>query len=489
MLNIEQFLCLKIFTVPPKEADMPFEFNLDEMLGWARDLYSFGFKRPGTAAGIRAEDYLRGLLKGFGIPRVTAERVPFVGWFHDRAYIAASGPAGSLSFAAEPIVYTRFTPPEGISARLVDLGNGDPEDFAGKDLTGKIALVSYAHGYIAYDDLDSFAYHIHDPGKTLPGKGQVMTWITEEERRVYQAAVDAGAVGFIGVFPMDVTPYLCFEGGDAFAGRLGAIPGIGLRKAQGATLRGLLAEGPVDVHLILTGETRSAVTRNIVGVIPGKSERVVQVTSHHDSMWLGATEDASGMAVVLALAKAHAGKRPEKTLAFVLEAAECLYVTGSKGYIRRHRDDLIKNLVVDLHIEHLALEFVENASGALVSTGEIAARALFVTDKGPLVDIVKKAVIDHNLRRTAIMPTDTPLEVPTDAAAYARGDLPVASFISPPLYWNTLEDTWDKIAVDEMVPVANAYADIIAALMETDANLIRKPGPPSERFMMRLHEM
>jgi hypothetical protein len=468
---------------------MSARFNLDEMLGWAWELYSFGMKRPGTAAGIRAEDYLLGLLKGFGIPQVDAEKVPFVGWFHDRAYIAANGSSGSLSFAVEPIVYTCFTPPAGITAPLVDLGNGTPEAFEGKDLTGKIALVSYSHGYIAYDTLEALAYHIHDPGNTLSGKGQVMTWVTEEERRVYQAAVDAGALGFIGVFPMDLTPYLCFEGGDAFSGRIGSIPGVGLKRSQGAVLKDMLEKGPVDLHLILTGETRSAVTRNIVGVIPGDSDRVIQVTCHHDSMWLGATEDASGMAVVLALARAHAGKKPEKTLAFVLEAAECLYVSGSKGFIRRHQHDLIRNLIADLHIEHLALEFVENESGALVATGEIAARALFVTDSGPLIEIAKKAVIEHNLRRTAIMPTNTPLEVPTDAAAYARGDLPVVSFISPPLYWNSLEDTWDKIAVDELIPTANAYADIIAALMKTDADLIRKPGPVNERFMRRLHEM
>jgi hypothetical protein len=471
------------------EGEMDYEFDLEEMLSWTRDLYSFGMKRPGTEAGAQAEDYLLGLLKGFGVPKVTAEPVHFCGWFHDRAYIAANGSTGSVSFSAEPIVYTTFTPPAGITAPVIDLGNGSPDDFKGKDLKGKIALVTYSHGFLPYDSLDDLAYYVHDPGETLAGKGQVMTWVTEEERRVYQAVVNGGAVGFIGVFPLDLTPYLCFEGGDAFSGKLGPIPGVGLRRSHGYVLKGLLAKGPLEINLILTGETRSAVTRNIVGVIPGKSERVIQVTCHHDSMWLGATEDAAGVAIVLALAKAHAAKTHHKTLVFVLEAAECLYVLGSKGYILRHKDDLIKDLIVDLHIEHLAMEYVENENGGIVPTGEIATRGLFVTDRGPLVDIVKRAVIEHDLRRTALLPTDTPLEVPTDAAAYARGDLPVASFISPPLYWNTLEDTWDKIALDEMVPTANAFADIIAALLAVDADSIRKPGPPSDRFMKRLHEM
>jgi hypothetical protein len=164
-------------------------------------------------------------------------------------------------------------------------------------------------------------------------------------------------------------------------------------------------------------------------------------------------------------------------------------VLGSKGHIRGHSNDLINNLVVDLHIEHLALEFVEDETGVLVPTGDIQPRGLFVTNRGPLVDIARTAVVGHNLRRTAILPTDTPLEVPTDAAAYARGDLPVISFISAPLYWNSLEDTWDKIAVDEMLPVAKAYADMIEALMDADPDAIRQPGPPNERFMQRVHEM
>ncbi len=468
-------------------------FNLEEMLGWARNLYDFGFKRPGTKAGANAEDYLYELLNGFGMPEVYAEEVPFVGWFHDRVYLSMNGKGGSVSFSAEPIVYTAFTDTGGITAPLVDLGSGSPEDFERANLKGKIALVSYAHGWLDYNTLGSVGYYLHDPGDTLPGKGQVMSWVTEEEMRVYQAAVDSGASGFVGIFPLDVTPYLCFEGGNAISGRLGPIPGIGLRKSDGDALKAFLSGGDADATIIITGETKKAVTKNIVGVIPGKSDRVIQVTSHHDSMWLGATEDAAGVSVVLALAKAYAekypktakAKRPEKTLVFVIEAAECLFVLGSQAYITRHENDYIKNLVCDLHIEHLALEYIEGKSGELVPTGEIQPRGLFVTDTGPLVEIVREAVIKNDLRRTILLPTSTPLGVPTDASAYNRAGLPVASFISPPLYWNALEDTFEKIATDQMIPTATTYSDIIERLMETDPDEIRKPGPPKKDYIRK----
>ena len=461
--------------------------NLDTMLAWTRHLYDLGPKRPGTYEGALAEEYLHGILSGMGLPRVSLEPVHFTGWFHERAYLEAHGRAGCVSMPAEPVVYTSFTPASGICAPIVNLGSGSAEDFKKADLSGKIALVYYSHGFLEYETLRSVGYFLHDPDRSLEGKGQVMSWVTEEERRVYQAAVDGGAVGFIGVFPLDITPYLCFEGGNAFTGRLGSIPGLGLRKSDGARLRDLLDRGGAEGTLILTGSTRGAVTRNAVGVIPGKSERVVQVTCHHDSMWLGATEDAAGVAIVLALAeecrRRYDGKKPPLTLAFVLEGAECLFVLGSRGYIERHKDGLVRDLVVDLHIEHLAKEYVESETGALVPTGQVQARGLFVTDRGPLIEIVKEAVVRHDLRRTILLPTNTPLAVPTDASAYNKADLPVASFISPPLYWNALEDTWEKIAVDQMLPTARAYLEIIEKLMETDPDSIRKAAPPGDGYL------
>ncbi|MEW6266554.1 MAG: M28 family peptidase [Thermodesulfobacteriota bacterium] len=462
---------------------MSSEFRPEEMLVWARGLYEFGFRRPGTPAGIKAEDYLFGLLQDFGLPKVAAEAVPFVGWFPERAYLVVSGPGGSSSFSAEPVVYTSFTPAAGLTAPLIHIGRGRPEDLAGLDLAGKIALVFYDYGWLDYHDLAPWALHLHDPEGNLNGRGQAMTWITEEEQRIYDLAFQAGAAGLVGVFPLDLTPYLCYEGGNAFIGRTGSIPALGLKKSQGLALKELLLQGRLEATLIQTGETRPAITRNLVGLIPGRSGRVIQVTSHHDSMWLGATEDAAGAAVVLALARHWAGRRPEHTLAFVLEAAECLYVLGSRAYIGLHKDDSIHDLIADLHVEHLAREFVAGPGGALVPTGQIQPRAMFVSRAGPLVDLVKEAVIKHDLQRTVILPADTPLGCPTDATCYHRSGLPVASFISPPLYWNTLEDTWDKIAVETLTPTAAAFNHMIEALMETDPNLIRPPGPPGDGYL------
>ncbi|MBN1881117.1 MAG: M28 family peptidase [Deltaproteobacteria bacterium] len=459
-------------------------FNLDEMLGWAADLYDMGMKRPGTAAGARAEAYLLGVLKGLGLPRVWAEDVPFTGWFHDHVMLTVQGPGGTRGFSPQPISYGAFTPPGGITGKILDAGSGTDEDFTKEDFTGAVALVTYAHGELPYDMMREIAHYVHDPDGTLAGKSQIMSWLVEEERRAYDAAAAAGAAGIISVFPFDITPYLCYDGTNPFTGRMGSIPGVGLKKSEGEALQELLSAGEARAVLTLTGHTRSALTRNIISLVPGESDRILQVACHHDSMWSGATEDTAGVAAVLALAKKYAAVKPKLTLAFVLDAAECLVVIGSRAYIGRHVDDMIHNFVCDLHIEHFAREYIIDPSGALVPNGDIQPRGLFVTDTGPLVEIAKDAVITHNLRRTTLLPTDTPLGVPTDASAYNRAGLPVISLISAPIYWNAAEDTWDKIAADEIIPATRAYDQMIQAIMDRDPDDIRIPGPPRDGYIL-----
>jgi hypothetical protein len=109
---------------------------------------------------------------------------------------------------------------------------------------------------------------------------------------------------------------------------------------------------------------------------------------------------------------------------------------------------------------------------------------MFVTDAGPLIEIANRAVTEGNLRRTILMPTTTPLGVPTDATAYNRAGLPVISFISPPPYWNALEDTWEKIAVGELIPTVDAFWGMIEAIMAADPDTIRKAGPPGDGYIL-----
>jgi hypothetical protein len=88
-------------------------------------------------------------------------------------------------------------------------------------------------------------------------------------------------------------------------------------------------------------------TANVVGVLrggdPAVAREVIVVGAHHDhlganarQMYPGANDDASGVAVVLALAEDLAARapRPRRTVAFVAFGAEEAGLQGSRAYVR-----------------------------------------------------------------------------------------------------------------------------------------------------------
>jgi len=83
-------------------------------------------------------------------------------------------------------------------------------------------------------------------------------------------------------------------------------------------------------------------TQNLVGFIPGKSDTCILFTAHYDhlghfgdNMYPGANDNASGVAMVMNLAKYFKAqkKKPYYTLVFALFSAEEAGLLGSKHYV------------------------------------------------------------------------------------------------------------------------------------------------------------
>jgi hypothetical protein len=208
------------------------------------------------------------------------------------------------------------------------------------------------------------------------------------------------------------------------------------------------------------------------------------VHSHHDAPWASAVEDASGVSEVLALAKYFSRVPPEKrekTLMF------CTLDTHFSMY-QGHLDLIAKikqkdmNVIVDIALEHIGKEIVEK-DGELVETGYVCPRGIFVTENPYLLSITRQAVEKNGLERIVILPTYTILGVPTDAGDFNRAGFSIISLISPPLYIYDVADTLDKVAVDQLNPVATAFADIIESIDQTPPRITsRKHWIPRYRF-------
>jgi len=104
----------------------------------------------------------------------------------------------------------------------------------------------------------------------------------------------------------------------------------------------LLENIQVEVELRLTARTESRMSRNVVACLPGESDEIIVVNAHHDSMLTpGAVDDASGVAVVLEIARALSTENLQRTVLFTTFSGEELGLLGSQDFVRRRENEPI----------------------------------------------------------------------------------------------------------------------------------------------------
>ena len=217
--------------------------------------------------------------------------------------------SAALSLHPAAMLYSPSTPPGGITADLVDVGIGRPEDIRGKSLAGKIALI--ARG-------------------TLPFRAKAMN------------AAAAGAVAAI-IYNSRAEQF----GG--IVGREAKIPVVALSGTEGLQLLDLVRSGPVAVHLNMQTMSESRTTWNIIGTKPASRDphRVLVVGAHRDTVENapGANDNTSGVAVALEVAEVLRRTPLSATVRFVFFGAEELGLYGSDYYVQHMGPDRVVGMV------------------------------------------------------------------------------------------------------------------------------------------------
>jgi Zn-dependent M28 family amino/carboxypeptidase len=253
-------------------------------------------------------------------------------------------------------------------------------------------------------------------------------------------------------------------------------PGVWVSGRDGARLAGMLAEGPVNVRLSVETDTRPAESSNVLGELPGADEEIVAVGSHHDAGWGSAVEDASGVALVLAQAeywsRVPREERPHRML-FVLHGGHMAGGAGHQAFRAAHDDELAR-MVLAVHLEHAALECVEN-DGKLVSTGRPEPRWWF-TSRSPLLEASVAAALEaERLARSVIVPPtvfggDAP---PTDAHGFFLAGVPTVSMLAAPFYLFDSQDTPDKVDRENLAALTRATVRIVESTRGETAKSMR----------------
>ena len=234
------------------------------------------------------------------------------------------------------------------------------------------------------------------------------------------------------------------------------------------------------------GDPRHPRVCNVEGEIPGATRRgeIVVVGAHYDSVdGPGADDNASGVAAVLAIARAWAGKKPSRTLRFVaFPNEEAPYFAtdamGSLAYARRCRERG-ERIVAMMSVESIGYYADEPGTqrypapiGALYpSTGDFIA---FVSDLGSR-RLLRRAV--GAFRRAARFPSEAgalPRSLPgiswSDHASFWRVGYPAfmvtdtAPFRNP--HYHRASDRPETLDYPRLARVVSGLSTVVGDLAE-----------------------
>ena len=252
--------------------------------------HPLGFRVAGTPEERAATRYIAGEMRDLGLVDVVEEPVPVDAWRLGEAFVEIDGGTryDSASMGGVP-----ETGPDGVRGELVFVERGSRRDLDGVDLAGRVALVDWK-------DESLWPYEV---ALELGSRGAAAMLLTSFRGGPYYQAD-----GALGTF-------------DAMW-HAGGPPMVTVRREDAGEL--LRHEGrPVRVVLVAP-LARGAEAANVVGTLPGRRGGPVIVGGHHDGWFEAAFDDATGVAVTLALARAYAeaGVRPRRPIVFVSHTAE-----------------------------------------------------------------------------------------------------------------------------------------------------------------------
>ena len=453
----------------------------EEIFGWIEDLVEIGQRdgsegiRAGTPAAWEAVQYICDKFEEFGLQDVgyaPPEGVNMYTFTADDWGLTVHYDGVEESIDCYPVWYVDSTGPAGISAPMVYVGSGSEADFNAVDVAGKIVLMDIYYPWVSMEWLP--VYYFDDPINQTSYHAPLYS----DYPSIYQRAVEHGAVGWVGIF---ADQYYAHGGkkfqeiGSGYDGSVGPIPALWIDKVDGAHLRDLVTNHTVQADLLLDSRVTPSVEYNAVGVLPGKSDEVILVGAHYDSTFDGATDNAVGDGILLAVAK-HLAQLPaesrDKTWMFLSQGGhEACNMAGTRSFIEYYKDDVMKNLVIYLNIDHLTA--IETEPGQVGEHVGIRALTLCAVPDHPIfIDIITEAVIKYLPTRVMVNPDWDPIfGTPSEPIWNALG-YRVCDFISGPSYYHTSDDTLDKINRDELVPSVKFYIDVVTKLDDVPASLI-----------------
>jgi hypothetical protein len=441
-------------------------------------------RRIGTHEAHQIEDFLFSKFKELGLESVKKEPIDLINWSASNWKLLISTKGKQIEIPCFYVLNTGFTNDEGITAPLVYVGIGRKKDFKGVDVQGKIVVADIECPTLPLGKLIKLAklYYVSDPSNSIDTTTEViLTFVLSNmppqslggkrrEDSVYWRAFDRGALGLILIlrdYPSNINSHW-----GPYDGVMKPIPSLYVGKYDGIKVRELAQENNSHGTIILEGFQEPATAHNIWGILPGNSEEMIMISSHHDSAFKGASEDGTGVAMVLAQLRAWSkvpkNERP-KSLLFCLSAGHLYGGIGAEAFARKYKNTILKDVLVDVNLEHMCAKEVEEdpETHNFKFTNNLAMGAVFLSQNENLVAPVIKVCKDYNIDKMMLIPDNFFATPPIGEAGHfaTQADLKVIHWIRSPYYLLTAEDTLDKIDMDKLHSTAQCVTELIKLLM------------------------
>ncbi len=402
----------------------------------------------GTQYDHMTEDWVETTFTKLGLKNVRKQ--PFdlpPQWFAKDWSLSVTGGGKTVTPASVwPTVGSAATPPGGLDLEVAWVGLGTEADFIGRNVKGKAVLIE-----------------------------SIMTPRVSDHSAIWNGAIlraqEKGAAAIL--------VNMSYFGNWVFqAGANGAsIPHMTIGNEDGKAIREMIEKGgPVRLKMMLATETRPGLKdSNVWGELPGTTDEDIIVFSHHDGYFQAASDNASGVAVMMALAE-HFAKVPQaqrrRTIKFVTTSG---HHAGSLGvrWMHDNKDTVLAKTALMINAEHASPLALSIWEGEMRPTNGIQPRRWFVHGSPKLAALSLKA---YETFGVSIMHRMEPA-ASGDMGQVWRDAPSIMSIVSSDFYHSDL-DTPDAVPAASLEQLTRAYAKMIDETNTLDRkDIVAAPAP------------
>lgn len=409
-----------------------------------------GARLAGTVGAERAVEWAVKMLKDAGLKNVKKEPVKVPRWVRGEASAELIAPVTQpLKVAA--LGGSVATPPDGISADVIEVDSFDALKALGDKAKGKIVL-------------------FNKEMKRSPGFDGYGSVVGMRSRGATEAA-RAGAVAHLVRSTGSGHHRLAHTGAMRYDDKVVKIPSAAISAEDAEMIHRLIAAGDtVKLTLKLSPKLDGEVDSfNVVGEVPGdkRPDEIVLIGAHLDSWDLGtgALDDGAGVAIAIDSARMmmQLGLKPTRTVRVVLFMNEEFGLSGAYAYAKTHQGELKKHVAAIEADSGAGKPLGFRVVGGVEALNLVRGFAKTLSSWLP-VDVASEEMAGADL-------------IPLQAAGVPV--LGIHQDVSDYFEWHhTAGDTFDKIDAHDLALATAAWASLAWSLATSNERLPPSPPPP-----------